>query len=1569
MGKASITIAVGALWNGQAELAKAQSAVSNMAQRVSQLGTSTTSQLANSGKAWQDFGKKIWNIGDSMTSVGATLTKSITVPATALGTYCVSQAKTFDTALTDLNKTADLTSSQLEEFGDAALEASKTSPVTASEILEAEALGAQLGITADNLQTFSDVANGLDIATSMDMETAATQMAQFANITGMSQDELTNYGSTIVDLGNHLATTESDISSMALRLAGMTTSANFSSAEVLGLAGAMSSLGINAEAGGSAMTQVVATITKQVATGGEQLEQYASVAGMTAEEFSDAWKNEPISALEAVVDGIASLSNQGQAADVTLSQLGITSIRQCDIMRRLAGNTDVMHEALDRANTAWTENTALTTEVEKRNESLESRFDTLKNKVDAAAVEIGTPLAEALLDVADDFEPVISAIGDACQSFADMDSSSQSTILAIAGIATAAGPVLTVLGNFVKMGGNVVTAFGNGASKLAVFGDALNTTDGAAIRVYSSTDTLTAKLGTNSNAAVQAAGCAKNYVSAWENMTDAAKTVTTSLDKINSNNEKLTTASGKAAAKLKEQNAALESQKEKALAVYQAQAELVSAYSGSTKEAEKAVTAAEQAAKGYKESGSKCSELRDALSSLSDETAAAEQSQRIAANTSKTFGSALESVKSKGATVATTLGSLASNATSFVAEFVKANAVELVIMGIATAIGYLYTQYQKAQEHAQLFADATQDVADVIGGAKGSVSGMGDSLSDLTVDVDGTLESLQKLNQSVGEMFTSYYTSSAKLDQYVATIDELAGKSNLTASEQYRLKEAVDGYNQVCGTSYTVTDELNGVLSDASGNQLDLSGTTEENTDKIRKNTDALNANATAWKNKALAEAYSSKAAEYLEAQVDASLKLKDANAKLEAAQDEYNEKEAYFLDLLSQGVISQEEATTQLGIYKDKVSEAQSDVDGLSEAEKKAGDNAKYLQDSASIAAAGLNQTLTEAIAQQEGTFTEMGQKIADSLGAGITAGTTTVETATEFMNSGVVSKVSELSESTQPYGQVLAQRLAAGIGDGSVSVQEATEAMNTLAQKGVTGLSEYYSSKGWELPDSFAAAITANSSEVTTSTDNMKMLTVAALSSGDATAAAQLYGGEIPSELASAIDANNSLPEGSVSSLMSLLAIKLTDGDAEAAAKLCGGNIDEGLAEGIENGTLSESAAQYLGEDVIEKMRDSLGVHSPSTYAIEAGGYIDEGLTQGIQNNQQGPLDAVSSLGTSLITGLANLGTDFLTKGTEAATNLGTGLGAGVEGVAASAAGLATSAATGVSTVVADLGATGSSASSSFASGVGAFVADAYSAASSLASNAQGGSNPAISFLSSIGSSAGSLFSSMINSFSGAASAAGSALASAAQGGSSAVSGYLSSTGSRGGSSFSSGVSSASGSAHSAGSSLASSANSGASGWNAYTSGSHLGNQFASGIGSAWSAVKSFASSLVSAAKSVMGFSVPKEGPWSGAEKGGVTSGRHLGENWAAGIKSSIPTIKAAAALATSAASVDGSLSLGTPSLSGFSRRSSAGQSVQVTNNNVYINGAQVNNLSNRAQDLLGELFNEFSTVARMG
>lgn len=479
MAKSSVTIAISGSYNGRA-MAKAE-------EDLRRLRVRTASEMGGAAGAITDFGGKlgetggkIHNFGYGMEQVGSKATRALTVPIAAAAAACGAAAIEIDTSLTSVRKTVDGTEEQYNQLKEAAIEFSKTNAVSASQILDIQALGAQLGYSIDELQEFGEVVSGLDIATNMSAEEAATELAQFANVMGMSHDQTRNFGSTIVELGNNFATTEADISHMAMRIAGAGKSIGLTESDVLGLATALSSMGIEAEAGGTAVSTIMSNIDKAVATNAGSVKTWAQTANMSVDEFTAAWGNDAVGALSAVLVGMDSATAAGGNMSQMLEDLGIDSIRQTDTMKRLANNSEFLGKAVETANRAWVENSALQAEVDNRNQSMAARFEMLKNKVTAVAEKVGTPLVNAALEFVDAAEPVLDVVSDAAEAFADMDEENQRMVVGLVAAAAAFGPAAVGCGKVVQAVGTLVAKTGKGVQTFGGFVGSLRGTKAAA---------------------------------------------------------------------------------------------------------------------------------------------------------------------------------------------------------------------------------------------------------------------------------------------------------------------------------------------------------------------------------------------------------------------------------------------------------------------------------------------------------------------------------------------------------------------------------------------------------------------------------------------------------------------------------------------------------------------------------------------------------------------------------------------------------------------------------------------------------------------------------------------------------------------------------------------------------------------------------------------------------------------------------------------------------------------------------------------------------------------------------
>lgn len=466
------------------------------------------SKWTQAGESLKKAGDNISNFGEKSSKVGKTLSKAVTIPILGAGAAAIKAQVDWESAFAGVRKTVDGTEKQFAELNEGIREMSKEMPQSAVEIAGVAEAAGQLGIKTENILGFAKSMVMLGDSTNMSSEEAATSLARLANVTQMPQNEFDKLGSVIVHLGNNLATTEGEIVAMGLRLAGAGKQVGLTEAQTLGLAGAFSSVGIEAEMGGSAISKVMvkmqaaATIgstqaqklteatgmsirelellasnngkafkevadsigmtTKEINSivkSANELEDFGKIAGMTGEQFKQAFEDDAATALIAFIRGLGGAEDAGSSAIEMLEEMGIREVRLRDSLLRAANAGTLLEDSINLGTKAWEDNTALTNEANQRYATTESQIKMLKNEI----VEMSRDIGVQLLPVVKDGLVIIK---DLIEKFNNLSPATKENIIKFAALSATVGPVVGTVGKLAQGFGGVLKIAGKLSTKL-----------------------------------------------------------------------------------------------------------------------------------------------------------------------------------------------------------------------------------------------------------------------------------------------------------------------------------------------------------------------------------------------------------------------------------------------------------------------------------------------------------------------------------------------------------------------------------------------------------------------------------------------------------------------------------------------------------------------------------------------------------------------------------------------------------------------------------------------------------------------------------------------------------------------------------------------------------------------------------------------------------------------------------------------------------------------------------------------------------------------------------------------
>jgi len=379
---------------------------------------------------------------------------AVGVGMAAVAASTLKTAIDFESAFTGVQKTVELTAEEFDVLNTSLKNMTKTVPKSYVELASIAEIAGQLGVEGvDNITKFTKTITDISESTNLTAENAATSFARIANVMGEPIANVDRMGAAVVDLGNNFATSETEIVEMSMRVMGAGKTIGMSTQDVFGMSAALSSLGIQSEMGGSAISRAMITMSKAVSNGADGFKQFseksglsldeinllmtkstpaayqyllnntemtteeinrllkdttleassdlmnfATVSGLSADEFSKLWSTKPVEAMSKVIMGLKKTNEEGGNTFGVLEDLDLSAIRISDTMLRLAGSEGGITAAVEKSNQAWEENTALSEEANKRYDTLASQIQMTKNEFTLMALAIGEKLMPIVRD-------------------------------------------------------------------------------------------------------------------------------------------------------------------------------------------------------------------------------------------------------------------------------------------------------------------------------------------------------------------------------------------------------------------------------------------------------------------------------------------------------------------------------------------------------------------------------------------------------------------------------------------------------------------------------------------------------------------------------------------------------------------------------------------------------------------------------------------------------------------------------------------------------------------------------------------------------------------------------------------------------------------------------------------------------------------------------------------------------------------------------------------------------------------------------------------------------------------
>ena len=502
---------------------------SNMTQAQSQIANfsqSAGNKFSSVGNNLSSVGKSMCEVGKKMQSTGKDIIGALT-PISGVAVASVKSFADYDSAIAQLSRTSGLTGKDLESMKATIAAMSDQLGLSETDVAGIASSVAAYGVSGvEDLSKVTKVASQMQVAfEGVSAEDAAASLAKFGNITGLTMTDADKLGSCIAGLENNSAALATEIMEVNNRIGGMSSSVGMSAADISAWSTTMISGGMSAELAGSNFTKFQGVLSAACSQGGEAVQGFADVAGMSADEFIQLYKTDATGATEAFLQGLNKIEDGGGSVVATLDELGLSGteqVRMMQVLMKAADGTGKEMSDLQRymniANDEFDKGTALQNEFDTQSDTLKFALQSLKAELSDTGKSIGAALAPAIQDVAKKFTDWLGKV----QQFAQEHPKVVQGIAGIVAGAMAFGGVALVVGKFVSAIGGIHSGIGDAIKGVSEFMSKIGGLNGAISMLTSPIGLVIAGIAAFAAAFVY---CWNNVEGFKEKVTEAFNTV------------------------------------------------------------------------------------------------------------------------------------------------------------------------------------------------------------------------------------------------------------------------------------------------------------------------------------------------------------------------------------------------------------------------------------------------------------------------------------------------------------------------------------------------------------------------------------------------------------------------------------------------------------------------------------------------------------------------------------------------------------------------------------------------------------------------------------------------------------------------------------------------------------------------------------------------------------------------------------------------------------------------------------------------------------------------------------